>query len=80
MAIGILPAAATPAQLAAQVGKDQTFMSIIQRGQRRAEFVAPARAMVVEPAGLFAEMLKRLPENVSIWPLRLRRSRPTVVG
>ena len=66
MAIGILPAAATQAQLAAQFGKDQTFMSIIQRGQRRAEFVPTTRVMKADPERLFAEVVKRLPENVSI--------------
>ena len=59
----------TQVQLAELVGKDQTFISIIERGQRRVdvlEFVALARAMKANPAKLFAEVLKRLPESVSI--------------
>lgn len=59
----------TQVQLAELVGKDQTFISIIERGQRRVdvlEFVALARAMKADPAKLFAEVLKRLPETVSI--------------
>lgn len=59
----------TQVQLAELVGKDQTFISIIERGQRRVdvlEFVALARAMKADPAKLFAEVMKRLPESVSI--------------
>ena len=59
----------TQVQLAERVGKDQTFISIIERGQRRVdvlEFVALARAMKADPAKLFAEVLKRLPDSVSI--------------
>ena len=59
----------TQAELAALVGKDQTFVSIIERSQRRVdvlEFVALARAMGEEPSVLFAEVMKRLPERVSI--------------
>ena len=59
----------TQAQLAERVGKDQTFISIIERGQRRVdvlEFVALAKAMKADPVGLFADVLKRLPEEISI--------------
>ncbi|PZO08308.1 MAG: XRE family transcriptional regulator [Alphaproteobacteria bacterium] len=59
----------TQAQLAERVGKDQTYISIIERGQRRVdvlEFVALARAMNADPAELFSDVLKRLPEKVSI--------------
>ena len=59
----------TQAQLADRVGTDQTFISIIERGQRRVdvlEFIALAKAMEADPAGLFAEVLERLPGNVSI--------------
>ena len=59
----------TQAQLANRVQKDQTFISIIERGQRRVdvlEFVALARAMEADPARLFAEVLKRLPATLSI--------------
>ncbi|RYG88897.1 MAG: XRE family transcriptional regulator [Alphaproteobacteria bacterium] len=59
----------TQAQLAAKVGKDQTFISIIERGQRRVdvlEFVALAKAMKVDPSELFERVLKRLPKQVAI--------------
>lgn len=59
----------TQAQLADRVQKDQTFISIIERGQRRVdvlEFVALARAMGADPKQLFAEVEKRLPRDVSI--------------
>lgn len=59
----------TQAQLAERVGKDQTFISIIERGQRRVdvlEFVALAQAMKADPEGLFANVLERLPDRVSI--------------
>lgn len=59
----------TQAQLAEKVGKDQTYISIIERAQRRVdvlEFVTLARAMGADPAKLFGEVLKRLPEGFSI--------------
>ena len=59
----------TQAQLAAKVGKDQTFISLIERSQRRVdvlEFVALARAMGMEPANLFVEASNRLPERFAI--------------
>lgn len=59
----------TQAQLADRVQKDQTFISIIERGQRRVdvlEFIALARAMEADPARLFTEVLKRLPAKPSI--------------
>lgn len=59
----------TQAQLAAKVGKDQTFVSLIERSQRRVdvlEFHALATAMGVDPAKLFADVLKRLPKKIGI--------------
>ncbi|WP_396594847.1 helix-turn-helix domain-containing protein [Brevundimonas sp. R86498] len=59
----------TQAELADKVGKDQTFISIIERGQRRVdvlEFVALAKAMGADPGQLFAEVTRRLPEKISI--------------
>lgn len=53
-------------ELAKRLGKDQTFVSLIERGQRRVdvtEFVALARAMGADPKALFAEFLKRVPEG-----------------
>ncbi len=59
----------TQAQLAAKVGKDQTFISIIERSQRRVdvlEFYVLARAMGADPVALFAEVARRLPKQVMI--------------
>lgn len=64
-----LTAGLTQAQVAKRVGKDQTFISIIERGQRRVdvlEFVALAKAMNADPTKLFGEVMKRLPGEVAI--------------
>ncbi len=50
----------TQAQLGARLGRSQSFISLIERGQRRVdviEFVALARALEVEPEAMFAELL-----------------------
>jgi transcriptional regulator with XRE-family HTH domain len=59
----------TQAELAAKVGKDQSYISIIEGSQRRVdvlEFYALARAMEFDPVVLFAEVVSRLPETVEI--------------
>lgn len=59
----------TQTELAKLVGKDQTYISIIERGQRRVdvlEFVALAKAMKVDPASLFEQVLKRLSKRIFI--------------
>ncbi|HCJ28247.1 MAG TPA: XRE family transcriptional regulator [Pseudomonas sp.] len=59
----------TQAELAARVGKDQSFVSIIERGQRRVdvlEFVALARAMNAEPTQLFEMVTRRLAKVLKI--------------
>lgn len=59
----------TQAELAARVGKDQSFVSIIERGQRRVdvlEFVALSRAMDADPTRLFDEVMKRLAKKIAI--------------
>jgi len=59
----------TQAELAARVGKDQSFVSIIERGQRRLdvlEFVALARAMDVDPTQLFEKVTRRLSKALRI--------------
>ena len=59
----------TQAQLAAAVGKDQSFISIIEGSQRRVdvlEFCALARAMGADPTRLFQEVLVRLPDQIDI--------------
>lgn len=59
----------TQAELAKRVGKDQTFISIIERGQRRVdvlEFVSLARAMDADPIQLFEGVVKRLSRGLRI--------------
>lgn len=59
----------TQAELAAKVGKDQTYISIIERSQRRVdvlEFYALASAMSADPVKLFADVARRLPKKVGI--------------
>ena len=59
----------TQGDLAAKVGKDQTFISLIERSQRRVdvlEFVALARAMGADPVELFEELVRRLPKRFDI--------------
>lgn len=55
--------------VANRLGKNQSYISNIERGQRRVdvlEFVALARAMSADPVKLFAAMAKRLPPEVGI--------------
>jgi transcriptional regulator with XRE-family HTH domain len=59
----------TQAELAAKVGKDQTFISLIERSQRRVdvlEFIALARAMGEDPQRLFAEVVAKIPNSFKI--------------
>jgi transcriptional regulator with XRE-family HTH domain len=56
-------------QVADKVGKDQTFVSLIERSQRRVdvlEFVALARAMGQDPVDLFEQVVARLPKKFDI--------------
>jgi transcriptional regulator with XRE-family HTH domain len=62
-------AGVTQTELARRVGKDQSFISLIERSQRRVdtlEFYALARALDVDPVRLFAAVVARLPAHVSI--------------
>lgn len=59
----------TQAEVAAKVGKDQTFISLIERSQRRVdvlEFIALARAMGEDPQRLFAEVIATIPSSFRI--------------
>lgn len=56
----------TQTELADRLGRDQTFVSIIERGQRRVdvlEFVSIAEALGHEPEVLFARLLKGIRKN-----------------
>lgn len=59
----------TQAEVAAKVSKDQTFISLIERSQRRVdvlEFIALARAMGEDPQRLFAEVVATVPTSLKI--------------
>lgn len=55
--------------LARALGKEQTFISRIERGERRldvVEFYAWALALGTEPAAAYAALTKGLPDTVEI--------------
>lgn len=59
----------TQTELAERLGKDQTFISLVERSQRRVdvlEFYAFARALDVDPVSLFSAMVAKLPAKVDI--------------
>jgi transcriptional regulator with XRE-family HTH domain len=59
----------TQAELAARIGKDQSFVSLVEGSQRRVdviEFCALARAMGEEPEALFARLVQKLPRQIKI--------------
>jgi transcriptional regulator with XRE-family HTH domain len=56
-------------ELAAKLGKDQSYISNIERGQRRVdvvEFYAIARAMDIDPIELFTQIIAKFPAAVDI--------------
>jgi len=59
----------TQTQLAQRVGKDQSFISLIEGSQRRVdvlEFYALARALNRDPVELFATVVRKLPDKVEV--------------
>lgn len=53
----------TQAELAVRIGRDQTFVSLIERGQRRVdmiEFITLAKALGVDPVTLFGSVIERI--------------------
>lgn len=59
----------TQTGLAQLVGKDQKFISLIERGQRRVdvlEFYVLARAMGQDPLKLYGELIKKLPHRLEM--------------
>jgi transcriptional regulator with XRE-family HTH domain len=55
--------------VAKRLGKNQSYISNIERGQRRVdvvEFVAIARALSLDPVALFTEVAQRLPRKFEI--------------
>lgn len=56
-------------ELAARLGKTQSFVSQIERGVRRVdviEFYALAKALRIDPSRLFTDVVGHLPERVDI--------------
>lgn len=59
----------TQVELADRIGKNQKFISLIERSQRRVdvlEFYVLAKAMGADPVKLYAEVARRLPSRVEI--------------
>jgi transcriptional regulator with XRE-family HTH domain len=59
----------TQVDVAERLKKPQSFMSNIERGERRVdvlEFVAIARVVGADPARLFTDVMRRLPDEISI--------------
>jgi len=59
----------TQTELAERLGKDQTFISLVERSQRRVdvlEFYAFSRAMNIDPLDLYSDLISNLPENIDI--------------
>ena len=59
----------TQTELASLIGKDQKFISLIERGQRRVdvlEFYVIAKAMGLEPVRLYGDLVRKLPLEVDI--------------
>jgi len=57
------------AELAEIIDKDQSYISNIERGQRRVdmlEFYILARAMNTDPVKLYADAIRNLPESFEI--------------
>jgi len=59
----------TQTELGERLGKDQTFISLVERSQRRIdvlEFYAYSRALNADPFELYAELIAKLPEHIDI--------------
>lgn len=59
----------TQTELANLIGKDQKFISLIERGQRRVdvlEFYVLAKAIGLDPLKLYGELIKKLPDRFDI--------------
>lgn len=59
----------TQTELAERLGKDQTFISLVECSQRRVdvlEFYAFAKVLEVDPLDLFSTLVRKLPERVDI--------------
>lgn len=64
-----LRAKLTQTELAELIGKDQKFISLIERSQRRVdvlEFYVLAKALELDPVRFYATLVKRLPTKIDI--------------
>lgn len=56
-------------ELANLIGKNQKFISLIERGQRRVdvlEFYVLAKGLGLDPLRLYRDLIKRLPDQIEI--------------
>ena len=56
-------------ELARRVGRDQPFISLVERGVRRLdliEFYVLARGIGADPSELFNEIVSKLPDEIAI--------------
>ena len=59
----------TQAELAARIGRDQSYISLIEGSQRRVdtlEFVVLCRAMAADPVALFEKLVTSLPRDIQV--------------
>lgn len=59
----------TQTQLAELIGKDQKFISLIERRQRRVdvvEFYVLSKAMGLDPVRLYGDVVRKFPAKVDI--------------
>lgn len=59
----------TQAQVAAEIGKDQSYISLIEGSQRRVdtlEFIALCRAMRADPVEVFGRLVERVPGKIEV--------------
>lgn len=59
----------TQTELGQRVGRNQRFISLIEKSQRRVdvlEFYALAKALGLPPVKLFAALAKKLPDKIEI--------------
>lgn len=56
-------------ELARRIGRDQPFISLVERGVRRVdviEFYVIARALDLDPVDLFAQIAAQMPRHIQI--------------
>jgi len=59
----------TQSQIAERIGKDQSYISLIEGGQRRVdtlEFIALCRAMDADPVKVFRKLVEQVPSKIEV--------------